>query len=323
MTCEILIFDLNRVEFVIQSLNLPVLAITLAIILLFGNTMAFAAKPWDLVITAKFEQAEIEPGQSPVIVGTIADQKGEPIYGATVEIRFADKSVSTKTDEDGNFRYEFGAQESQGTFSANIFAKIYDLKGFGKAAVKVGTDVSTFNDLYYSADFDKNYKNDTFKSLKQKQYQKFIEDQNKRKAKQTEILAKKLAHQGVQEVAKQKLDSAINETKPGSGVYSTDAQERYLSKVDPKYKDVVKFQMDRTRQIYEEAKYEMQKILDNGGSLEDAKKAYFDKLATTSDEIQDVGKQNNTENHSKIKPPEKSKINNKKVHGLKYNKFFK
>jgi len=308
---------------VIQLLNLQVLAISLAIILLFGNTMAFAAKPWDLVITAKFEQAEIEPGQSPVILGTITDQKGDPIYGATVEIRFADKSISTKTDDDGSFRYEFGTQYSQGTFSANIFAKIYDLKGFGKASVKIGTNVSTFDDLYYSADFDKSYKNDTFKSLKQKQYQKFIEDQNKRKAKQTEILAKKMAHQEIQQTAKQKLDSAINETKPGGGVYSTDAQEKYLSKVNPKFKDVAKFQMDRTRQIYEEAKYEMQKILDSGGSLEDAKKAYFDKLATTNDEIQNVGKQNNTENHSKIKTPEKSKINSKKVHGLKYNKFFK
>ncbi|MFM8658561.1 MAG: carboxypeptidase-like regulatory domain-containing protein [Candidatus Nitrosotenuis sp.] len=304
-------------------LNLPILAMVLVTILLFGNTMVFAAKPWGLVIVAKFEQAEIEPGQSPIILGTITDQKGEPIYGAKVEIRFVDKSVSTKTDEEGSFRYEFGPQENQGTFSANIFATIYDLKGFGKTSIKIGTNVSTFDDLYYSGDFDKTYKNDTYKSLKQKQYQKFVEDQNKRKAKQTEILAKKMAHQEVQDVAKQKLDSAINDTKPGSGIYSTESQEKYLSKVDPKFKDVAKFQMDRTRQVYEEAKYEMQKVLDNGGSLQDAKKAYFDKLATTSDEIQEVGKQNNTENHSKIKLPDKSKINNKKVHGLKYNKFFK
>ena len=298
-------------------MKLGAIAVLLAVILIAGNTMVFAAKPWDLVINAKFEQAQIEPGQNPVIVGTVTNQRDDPIYGAKVEIRFTDNSVTTTTDEDGNFRYEF-APQTQGTFSANIFAKIYDLKGFGKASIKIGDQTSTFDDLYFTKDFDKTTKNDPYKSLKQKQYQKFVENQDKRKEKQLDILAKKMVHDDLLESDKQRRNDAINATGAGDGVYSSEAQERYLSKIDPRFKDMAKFQMDRTRQVYEEAKYEMQKILDNGGSLLDAKKAYFDKIATTNDQAQDVGKQNNTENHSIVKKPQENKINNKKVKGLKY-----
>jgi hypothetical protein len=292
-------------------------------ILLIGNSGAFAAKPWDLIISAKFEQSQIEITERPVLVGTITDQKGEPIFGAKVNIRFANESVITTTDEDGNFRYEFGTQDHEGMFVASISASVADLKGLSKTTLKIGSGVSTFGDLYYTKNFDANLKNDTYAALKQKQYQKFVEEQNKRKQKQYDIEAKKLAMQEKRSIIDQKRNDAINATKPGSGVYSYEDQERYISKLNPKIRDTVKAQMEYTRQIYEEAKYEMKKVLDGGGSLEDAKKAYFDKLASTQDQVQKIGGENNTENHSKIKKSQDAKINSKKVKGLTYNKYFK
>ena len=82
--------------------------------------------------------------------------------------------------------------------------------------------------------------------------------------------------------------------------------------------------MEYTTQLYELAQYEMKKVLDNGGSLQDAKKVYFEKLATSKDEVEKIGSTNNTENHSKIvKKTHDSKVNSKKVKGLKYNKNLK
>lgn len=295
----------------------------LGIILVFGTTTSFAAKPWDLVIKAQFEEDQIEANQKPVIYGSVTDQVGRPVSGAELKIRFADNSITTTTDDEGNFRHEFGEQTSQGIFSVNISATLYDLKGFTSTTLKVGKTVSTFDDIYYTKDFDKDLKNDPYKALKQKQYQKFIEDQNKRKLKQNEIEAKKMALQDKRDTASQKRSDAINATKPGAGVYSYDEQNKYISKIDPRAKDTIRAQMDYTRQVYEEAKYEMQKVLENGGSLADAKKAYFDKIASTQDEIGDVGSANNTENHSKIKKHQDSKINSKKVKGLTYNKNLK
>ena len=300
-----------------------IIAIALAAILVFGTTTSFAAKPWDLVIKAQFEEDQIEANQKPVIYGSVTDQVGRPVSGVELKIRFADNSITTTTDDEGNFRHEFGEQTSQGIFSVNISATLYDLKGFTSTTLKVGKTVSTFDDIYYTKDFDKDLKNDPYKALKQKQYQKFIEDQNKRKLKQNEIEAKKMALQDKRDTASQKRSDAINATKPGAGVYSYDEQNKYISKIDPRAKDTIRAQMDYTRQVYEEAKYEMQKVLENGGSLADAKKAYFDKIASTQDEIGDVGSANNTENHSKIKKHQDSKINSKKVKGLTYNKNLK
>ena len=295
----------------------------LAVVLAIGCIEAFAAKPLDLIINAKFEQAEIESGKKPVITGTVIDQKGNPVFGAEVKIRFVDNSVNTTTDEDGNFRYEFSEQEGQGMFVANVFATIYELKGFGNASLKIGDGVSTFDDLYYTKNFEKDLKNDPYKALKQKQYQKFIEDQNKRKLKQNEILAKKMAYQEKINTANKKLDDAIIAEKPGAGIYSYEDQKQYLSKADPRVKGMLEMQMNYTRQIYAEAKYEMQKILESGGSLQDARKAYFDKIANTKDQVSGVGSQNNTESHSIIKKHQDGKINSKKVKGLTYNKYFK
>lgn len=300
-----------------------IISIALAAILVFGTTTSFAAKPWDLIIKAQFEEDQIEANQKPVIYGSVTDQVGRPVSGVELKIRFADNSITTTTDEEGNFRHEFGEQTSQGVFSVNISATLYDLKGFASTTLKVGKTVSTFDDIYYTKDFDKDLKNDPYKALKQKQYQKFIEDQNKRKLKQNEIEAKKMALQDKRDAASQKRSDAINATKPGAGVYSYDEQNKYISKIDPRAKDTIRAQMDYTRQVYEEAKYEMQKVLESGGSLADAKKAYFDKIASTQNEIGDVGSANNTENHSKIKKHQDSKINSKKVKGLTYNKNLK
>lgn len=294
-------------------------------ILIVGSTSVFAAKPWDLVIKAQFEQDQIEVNEKPVIFGSVTDQAGKPLSGVQIKIRFADNSITTTTDDDGNFRHEFVEQRSQGVFSVSVSATLYDLKGFTTNTIKIGKEVSTFDDIYYAKDFDKgfNSKNDPYSALKQKQYQKFIEEQNKRKLKQYEIDAQKSAFQDKRDIASQKRNQAVNSTNPGAGVYSSDDQERYISKLDPRIKDTIRAQMDYTRQIYEEAKYEMKKVLESGGSLADAKKAYFDKIASTQDQIQKVGNANNTENHSKIKKHDDSKINSKKVKGLTYNKNLK
>lgn len=301
-------------------MKLAIIAVILGVILLTSN--AHAAKPWDLIISAKFEQAQITANETPVLIGTITDQKSEPVFGAKVQIRFADSSVNTTTDEEGNFRYEFEPKDD-GIFSASITATVADLKGMSKATIKIGTGVSTFDEMYYSKDFERETKNDPYKSLKQKQYQKFVEEQNKKKLKQNEIEAKKLALQEKRDVADQRKNATINATKPGAGVYSHDEQERHIAKKDPLLKGMIRTQMDYTRQIYEEAKYEMKRVLDAGGSLEDARKAYFYKLATTQDSLEQVGAANNTENHSKIKKSQDNKINSKKVKGLTYNKYLK
>lgn len=304
-------------------MNFVLVSVIVLSLLASGMTTSFAAKPWDLLIRAQFEQDQISINEKPVIFGTVLDQVGRPVSGTQVRIIFADNSVTTNVTKDGSFRYEFGQQAMQGMFSVTISATAKDLKGFATTKLKVGEQTSTFEDLYYTKNFDKNTpnQNDPYKALKQKQYQKFIEEQNKRKQKLNDIEAKKYDLDEKRNIAIQKRRDAINATKVGPGIYSGYDYDRYIANVDPRAKDTISTQMEYTRQLYEEAQYEMKKVLDNGGSLQDARKAYFEKLVVTKDQVEKVG--NSTENHSKIKKHDDSKINSKKVKGIKYNKNLK
>ena len=178
-----------------------------------------AAKPWDLLITAKFEHERIGIDEKPILVGIILDQKGKPVPGVKVQIRFAEISANTTTNDSGNFRYEFFQSQREGIFVANISAKLNELKGMGKASLRIGNGVSTFDEMYYSKDFENSTQNDPYKSIKDKRYEKFIEDQNKKRIKQIEIEAKLLALADKRNATKQSLEDAINATNPSAGVY--------------------------------------------------------------------------------------------------------
>lgn len=300
-------------------------ALVIVLFLISGITVAHAAKPWDLIIKAQFEQSQIEPSQKPVIYGTVQDQIGKPVSGAQVRIAFADNSATVITNGTGYFRQEFGEQDSEGVFSVKVSATLNDLKGYATTTLKVGDEYSTFGDIYYSKNFDKNKqsKSDPYFEMKQKQYQKYVEEQNKRKEKQYEIEAKKLAQKEKQDDSIQRRNEAVNSTQVGAGIYSGKDYDKYIAKTDPRIKDITVAQMSYTKQVYEEAKYAMKKIIDAGGSLADAKKAYFDKLATPQDTVEKIGSANNTENHSKMKKHSDPSVNSKKVKGLKYNKNLK
>lgn len=307
-------------------MNRVLISMVLVSFLASGLATAHAAKPWDLIIKAQFEQSQINVNERPVIFGTIQDQIGKPVSEAEVKVIFADNSIITKTNSTGNFRFEFGEQASQGTFSVRVSAASKDLKGFATTTIKIGDETSTFGDIYYAKNFemDSQSKTDPYRELKQKQYQKFVEEQTKKKHRQNEIETKKLSLQEKRDTSIEHRNNAVNATQVGAGTYSGKDYDKYLTKIDPRIRDITAAQMEYTRQLYELAQYEMQKVLDNGGSLQDAKKVYFEKLATSKDEVEKIGSTNNTENHSKIvKKTHDSKVNSKKVKGLKYNKNLK
>ncbi len=308
--------------------RLVIIGVLLAVMLLGSVTSAFAATLWDFAVKAEFEQPRIGINDKPVIFGTVLNQASKPVIGADVKIRFAGVVASTLTDDKGGFRYEFGEQHIPGTFSVSVSAKVNDLKGFATTILKVGDKQSTFGDLYYHAQTVENrpddggLSGDPYKALKLKHYQKYVEEQNKRKQRQEYNEAKSFAIEEKRDAAKQRLDLALEERPVGAGVYTGDEYERYLSKLDPRIKDTISHQMNYTKRIYEEAQYAMKSVLDNGGSLQEARKAYLEKLSTTKEELAKIG-DNNTENYSKIKKVQDTKINSKKVNGLKLNKNLK
>jgi hypothetical protein len=302
--------------------RLATIAIVLATLLLTNATFASAATLWDLLIKVRLERDQINLNEKPIIFGTILNQASKPVPGAEVKIRFSDVSATTSTDSEGNFRYEFDEQHVPGVFSLVVQAKSDDLKGFATTSLKIGKEASTFGDIYYNSNYAKTDEaaNDPYNALKLKQYKKFLDEQNKRMQRQLDVEAKKFAIQEKRDIAQGKLDDAVKESRVGAGVYSGDRYDRYVSKLDPRIKSTIATQMNYTKQLFAEAQYAMKVVLDNGGSLQDAKKAYFEKLAISKDQLGEIGINGAEKNLSKIKISDEKKINSKKVKGLSYNK---
>jgi hypothetical protein len=284
----------------------------------------YGATLWDFIIVAELEKKEIELYEKPVVFGRVLDHASNPVSDAEVAIRVFDESVTTTTDSEGKFSYEFGPKSTSGTFTVNISAKSGDKKGFTKMMLHVGNEVTTFEEIYYNSEFvNQTLSNDPYVVLKLKHYLKYLEEQNKREQKQIELESKKLDFQQKQAAAEQKLEELLKERPVGAGIIAGDKYERYLSTVNPQIKSTISAQLNFTKQIYEDAREAMKEVLDNGGSLQEARKVYFEKLAVTKEELNKFNDSNNTKNYSKIKTNEDKKINSKKVKGLTLNKYLK
>lgn len=285
-------------------------------VLLTSAVSAHAAILWDLIINAEFEQAQISQFEKPVILGRVVDHAMKPIPDAEIRIRFADVSVTTTTNSTGIFRYEFDEMATPGTFTVNIYAKTGDLKGFARTTLQVGKESSTFNDLYYkSGEATSDIAGNPYTALQLKHYQKYIEDQEKRKQKYLEIEAKKIALNEKRDISKQKTENATREEQVGPGVYSGYEYNRYISKLNPAVKDTISSQLNYTMSLFEEAQYAMKKVLEDGGTKEEARKVYLEKLSTTKEQIDSFGSNSTEPNQSKIKKHD-SNANSKKVKGL-------
>jgi len=197
------------------------------------------------------------------------------------------------------------------------------MKGFGSTTFRIAKQLTTFNELYYTANstYQKNTtKSDPYESLRAKNYEKFLKEQNKSLQKKLEIEAAKAALQKKIEAANQDLNQTMTELKPGPGTFSGYKYERYFAGLNPSVRDDIANQINQTRKTVTDAETAMKKVLDNGGTKDEARKTYLEKLSTKRDSMEKIADLNGTENHSKMK---KQVEKTSKVKGLVAKKIHK
>ncbi|MEM4392039.1 MAG: carboxypeptidase-like regulatory domain-containing protein [Candidatus Nitrosotenuis sp.] len=293
-------------------MKLAILACLLGIVLI-GTTTAYGATLWDFIVSAKFDQDKIALYDRPLLSGTVTDHAMKPVSDAEVQIRFANTSVRTTTNATGVFVYQFDEQTMSGTFAVNVLVKSGNLKGIGKTTLTVGSEPTTFNELYFKSNIQ-NDGNNPYAALKLEHYLKYLEEQEKRKQRLAEIELKTLELELNRAIAQQKLQESLEKEQPGYGVFSGNKYDRYVSSLNPAVQDKIAGQLNYTKNVFEEAKAAMKLVLDNGGSLEEARDAYFSKLPITREHIESFSNTSDGPNTSKIKPQEPK--SSKKVVGL-------
>jgi len=263
------------------------LALVLPLLLITSN--AHAIPMGSLVISVKSEKSSIGVGEQPVIEGTVTNQASKPISDVLVNISTAAGTVGTKTDESGKFRYEFSNSFSPGQYMVNVKAQ-KDGYGVGLKSttffVKGIPSTQTQNQLQLKTVSGEKIKNDPIASkiLKNMEITQKRQAVQEKKLKQIEENKKFLDQQRA--LADKELQNDLGIWFTSFDPFSPrNAYASFVSQINQTFQGLFWEQFNFTQQKTNEGLVAMFQVLDNGGSEQEARKAFIQKAASSRAEI--------------------------------------
>lgn len=286
------------------SIMLKNTAILLGLFSVFALSMLIPTSDavlWNLIIQAGVDNSKILPEEVPTISGRITDHASNPVKDVQIHISTRHDSLFTTTSEQG----EFSAQLSQynrmpGTYMVNIIATAPDGKtGISNTQFQVIGELTTTSVIeeklstpeaikYLNAkstDFEK----DPIGFILYNHYQKLLQEFIVEKKISEKILEEQKYIEEQTKISDELLLKEIEELAPGSGVFSGIKYDDYVKNLDPAVRDTIVSQMNFTKNIFEEAQEVRNIILENGGTKEEANKAYLEKITITRQTLEEFG----------------------------------
>jgi len=281
-----------------NSSQIFVSLIALSSIIIVSSLPESEAKLWDMVIDVKFLHDSIEQGKNPIIMGTIVDHAYKPMSHVDVKVTFAGQSYLLKTDSQGEFGKQLdGSELKSRTYSANIFATTEDgKKGMAKTTLNIEGYVNK------SAKFDRqleyleivndtsklrNNPNDPISKILYEYYLELQENSINEKHIETslDLPQKKIreARQMVYENLVKELEERPQITKQ---FYDSPKLIKFLHGLDDKTQIIFELQLNSTKVRFFEAQIVMNEILENGGTMNDARQAYLEHISISQNEMQ-------------------------------------
>jgi len=247
---------------------------------------------WDLIIQANLESGLILPGQVPIVAGQVSDHAGKPVQGASIAIKSGGLSWDGTTDEGGDFRQELtGFEGSPGSYVVNIRAESEEEMGLSALQFRVHGDVRESEVLLRQIDAaaaqkyiesgEEDFLNDLIGMQLYHHYQEIYGNYLKALALEREKAEEMAALDGQREEAARLLQEAIEEGSPGAGVYAGWAHDRFVDNLDLSVRDTIGSQLNHTAASFYEAREMMNSVLEDGGTYEEAREAYMDRLSMT------------------------------------------
>jgi len=262
----------------------------IVVLILIPLALTSDAILWDLIIQVNVENAPLFTGDSPIISGNISDHASKPVKDVNVHIISGEKSIFTVTDEFGEFRVELGSfNVIPGNYSVNVIANTDDGKtGMTSTEFQIRGEITQITvseeklstpeaTKYLSAspdDFEKNPIGLMFYNYYQKLFSQYLDEQKIYQ----ELTDEQIYIEQQKIIATNLREQAIIEYDPKSGTYSGYMYDRFVDNLDPTIKDMILSQLNYTTTTFAEANQLADEILVNGGTEEDARKAYLTKL---------------------------------------------
>ena len=255
------------------------------------------AELWEFVVELDMETGVVHSGDTVVITGRVVDHAYEPTRGVEVLIRTGADTTRAFTDTDGTFRGEFvDFQRVPGTYVVNVVASWYGMTGLASTEFQVKGDSSPVSLLqqqlstdqarkYLSAnesDFEKNPIGQTLFKYYHDLHNQLIAE----KKEAAKPIAEQIYLEQQRRIAETLKDQAIEEYQPGYGTYGGYQYEDYIAGLNPEIKDLVVNQLDFTKSNFEEAQKIKDEIIANGGTFEEARQAYLDRISINKETLE-------------------------------------
>jgi hypothetical protein len=279
--------------------------------MLFSFIPSSQAELWEFIVEVDMEKGVVNSGDTVVVTGRVVDHAYEPTRGVEVLIRTGADTTKAFTDTDGTFRGEFvDFQRVPGTYIVNVVASWYGMTGLSSTEFQVKGDASPVSILqqqlstdqarkYLSSnesDFEKNPIGQTLF----KYYHKLLDQLIAEKKEANKPNEEQIRLEQQRRIAENLRNQAIEEYKPGYGTYGGYKYENYIAGLNPEIRDLVVNQLSFTQNNFLDAQKIRAEIIENGGTYEEARQAYLDRL-TIPKEILEKFNENNLESEEKIK----------------------
>jgi hypothetical protein len=281
-------------------------------VILFSFIPTSQAVLWEFIVELDMEKGIVYSGDTVVVTGRVVDHAYHPTRGVEVLVRTGADTTKAFTNPDGEFKAQFvDFQRVPGTYTVNVVASWYGMTGLSSTEFQVKGDASPVSILqqqlstdqarkYLSSnesDFEKNPIGQTlFK------YYHGLHDQLIAEKKESQKpIAEEIFLEQQRRIAENLRNQAIEEYQPGHGIYGGYKYENYIAGLNPEIRDLVSNQLNFTQNNFLDAQKIRAEILENGGTYEEARQAYLDKL-TISKEI--LEKFNETHLEESEKEPE-------------------
>lgn len=289
-------------------------------LMLFSFIPTSEAELWELVIDLNMQKGVSHPGETIVVTGKVVDQAYKPIRGAEVFIRTGADTTKAFTDPWGEFRGEFkNFERIPGTYTVNVIASWYGMIGLTSTQFQLKGDTSLVSVLQQKlstdearkylgskeSDFEKNPIGQTLF----KYYHGLLEELILEKKESREPIAEQMYLEQQRRIAENLKNQAIEFYSPSAGIYDGYQYDQYIDSLNPKIRDLVTSQLNFTKNTFEEAQKLKDEILANGGTYEEARQAYLDRMAIPKEVLEQFNKEKLEESKETIKSTQTSKEN--------------
>lgn len=259
-------------------------------LVLFSFVQTSESTLFDLVIDASMQEESIYSGESVVVTGKVVNQAYETYPGIEVVIKAGSETTKTFTDTEGIFRGEISDFRGvPGTYTVDIVASGYgitgmhstefQLKGEPSRIIALQQKLTTDEAINYLSSDESDFEKNPIGQILFKHYHGLLRellieqrDSAKPNAEQVFLEQQRLISENLR-------NQAIDEFNPDSGVFDGYRYDDYIYNLNPEIKDVIQNQLNYTKNAFEDAQKIRDEIIANGGTFEEARKAYLDRIS--------------------------------------------